>query len=168
MCSTVRLLWASSPQGVWGTHFWGLGVVKHGPQGAHLYRLHNLQLEAWGSLVCVRASAAGLLFICRVAAWFTARVKSLRGCKALKGRKATKICVLLDHCRCFGAAELHHGYSSLTCTPMDEMNECSWIQSRNWIQCLPASLVQTSNYIQYYSKQAHSQKWVKDGPFHTK
>lgn len=48
MCSTVVLLWATSPQGVWRTSFRGLGVVRCRPQGAHLHRLHDLQLETWG------------------------------------------------------------------------------------------------------------------------
>lgn len=65
--------------------------------------------------------------------WFSARVRSLRGCKAHKASKDMKICLLLSQCRCFGPVELHRGYSSLICTPMDEKNEFSWIQSRNWI-----------------------------------
>lgn len=122
-------------------NFWGLGLVKPRPQGAHLHRLHNVQLEAWG-LWSVSGHLQQVCFLSELlGSQLWSGISGLQGSQGQEGHEDFFCFVIVI------AVNFHHGYSWLTCTSMDEKN--SWILSRNWIQCLLASLVQTPNYIQY-------------------
>lgn len=123
------LLWAT-PHEVWEEPFWGLGAVKHEPQGARLHSSITCSWRPGGFGLCQDICSRFAFYLW--SSWFSARVRSLRGCKAHKASKAMEICLLHSQYHCFGPVELHRGYSSLICTPMDETNEFSWIQSRNW------------------------------------
>lgn len=83
-----------------------------------------------GILVCVRTSAAGLLFNCKVGGLVHSQgQESLRGCKAHKAVKVVKFCLLICHCPYFGPVELWRGYFVLLSPEPQRMEHVKSVQS---------------------------------------